>query len=382
MTTPMRSPVTIAELTAGLIWPRLLRAFPLSMAPSRLGIGFIAAAGTAAIGSLFDSIRGRPLAVGTIETVGVFESLADTIISTVSGVALGLVTFDAMAIGAAATNAVERIGAVLAGAPLSAAILAVVLLPLYVICGVALCRSVACDTAWRVAIGPGAALRFGLRRARSGVGAMLIPGVIIGFMAVLLMALGWLAQWPVLDVIAGALYAMFLLLGLVIVIIGVGAVAAHALVLPAIAADNADAIDAAQRAYAYIIGRPGRLIGYIAIALAIGAVALVVLSLIVAWTMNVTAQLSGAWVDGGALGGAIEPFTWTRTSPVTGTASVAHWMVRFWEGLLALLLVGWAISYHFTSGTILYLLLRRVNDDQDVEEIWLGPDAQRDAASA
>ncbi len=270
----------------------------------------------------------------------------------------------------------------LAGAPLSAAILAVVLLPLYVICGVALCRSVACDTAWRVAIGPGAALRFGLRRARSGVGAMLIPGVIIGFMAVLLMALGWLAQWPVLDVIAGALYAMFLLLGLVIVIIGVGAVAAHALVLPAIAADNADAIDAAQRAYAYIIGRPGRLIGYIAIALAIGAVALVVLSLIVAWTMNVTAQLSGAWVDGGALGGAIEPFTWTRTSPVTGTASVAHWMVRFWEGLLALLLVGWAISYHFTSGTILYLLLRRVNDDQDVEEIWLGPDAQRDAASA
>jgi hypothetical protein len=93
--------------------------------------------------------------------------------------------------------------------------------------------------------------------------------------------------------------------------------------------------------------------------------------------MNVTAALLGAWSDAPRLGGAIEPFTWQRTGPgfsVTGTRWLEHWLVRFWEGMLALLLAGWAISYHFTGGTLLYLLLRRVNDDQDVEEIWLGPD--------
>lgn len=379
MTSSTRGPVTLAELTAGLIWPRLMRAFPFSAAPSRLTIGFIAAALIAAIGSLFDSVRGKPLLVSSTVSRGVFETLADAAIVGMTQAAWGVVTLDAQAVVGALSYASDRVGATIAGAPLSSAALALLLLPIYTICGLAMCRSVACDAAWRLGIGFGPSMRFGLQKFRSGLGALLIPGALVGVVVFLLLIIGWLMRWPGLDIAGGLLYALVLALGVVIVFIAVGMVFAQALLLPAVAADGADAIDAVQRAYAYLYGRPGRMLLYLIPLLLIGAISLVALSAGVAWTINLTVHLTGAWAgDATPLGGGVISTDWSRASlgpDPEGTRAAASWLVRFWEGLFALVLVGWALSYHFTGGTLLYLLLRRVNDEQDVEDIWVGPQA-------
>lgn len=386
MSATQRGPVTLAELSAGLIWPRIFRAFPLSAAPSRLAIGFLGGAGIAAVGSAFDSVRGRPLAVSAGETRGVFETLADGAVTGVTRGAWGVATLNAERVIDAMSYAVDRAGAAVSGAPLSCAALGALLLPIFVVCGLAICRSVACDAAWRLAIGPGAALRFGMQRARSGLGAMLIPGLALGAMALILLIAGWLMRWPGLNLAGGAIYGPLLLLGGAMVFVGVGVAFAQALLLPAIAADGADAIDAAQRAYAYVYGRPGRMLLYLLPMMAIGALALVALSAAVAGAINITADLTHAW-SGGAprLGGGVVASDFTR-GPLgvepQGSRAGAAWLVRFWEGLAALLLVGWVLSYHFTGGTLLYLLLRRVNDEQDVEDIWVGPQGASTLAPA
>ncbi len=377
MTNSTRGPVTLAELTSGLIWPRVLRAFPMSAAPSRLLIGFVCAASIAAIGSLFDSVRGSPLSLGAGVSRGVFETLADAAIVGASNAAWGVVTLDPQAVAGAVAYAADRIGATVTSAPWSTLALAALLAPIFVICGLALCRSVACDAAWRQGLGARAALRFGVTRSRSGLGAFLIPALAVGGIGLLLLAIGWLMRWPVLDVAGGLLYGLLLLLGGVIVFLLVGVAFAHALLLPAVATDGADAIDAVQRAYAYLYGRPGRMLLYLAPLLLIGAVALIALTVGVVWTINLTAGLTNEWAgDAAPLGGGVIAADWSRVSfgaAPDGTRAVASWLVRFWEGAFALLLTGWVISYHFTGGTILYLLLRRVNDEQDIEDIWPGP---------
>jgi hypothetical protein len=46
-------------------------------------------------------------------------------------------------------------------------------------------------------------------------------------------------------------------------------------------------------------------------------------------------------------------------------------VVNFWTGALELLLGAFFVSYFFTASTILYLLLRRLCDGQDVAELWM-----------
>ena len=53
------------------------------------------------------------------------------------------------------------------------------------------------------------------------------------------------------------------------------------------------------------------------------------------------------------------------------TPSAAGQIIAFWEILAALILPAFAVSYYFSASTALYLLLRRVNDEQDIREVWM-----------
>ena len=60
------------------------------------------------------------------------------------------------------------------------------------------------------------------------------------------------------------------------------------LLVPAVAAENCDAADAMQRAYAYVLNRPLHLLGYSIVALVGLALGYVVVSLAAATTLNFT----------------------------------------------------------------------------------------------
>jgi len=63
-----RPPITIATLTAGLLWPRLWRTLPMATRPGRLIIAFIMVVVLLGVGSLYDTmstwVEGRPVVAG------------------------------------------------------------------------------------------------------------------------------------------------------------------------------------------------------------------------------------------------------------------------------------------------------------------------------
>ena len=89
--TTARGPVTLTELTAGLIWPTIFRAAPVALHPSRLAVGFVMVALIMGIGSLHDALTAPVVAGGG---TGVFGEFIATIVDVVNSLARGVVTLD------------------------------------------------------------------------------------------------------------------------------------------------------------------------------------------------------------------------------------------------------------------------------------------------
>lgn len=342
-------PVLLADLTAGLVWPRLLRALPLAAHPGRILLAAVPFIWLMAVGSLFDLIAGRPINWPSPDAnLGAFEALA---ISNQQAEAAGVAKPD-----------------IFAQAPSHAWPLFITLLllvvPIFLLFHAALARSVACDVAQRLNLSSVNALRFAARKWPSILGAWFGP-ILFALSLVLLLLLAGLVflRLPVLNMLGGALYGFFLFLGGALVLLALGFVLVQSLLAPAVVIENTDAIDAAQRAYAYLVCRPGRFILYTVILLAQGVVSVVVAAFLVHVTLEWTAALTGAWAGGPIL---------ARENP-TGTSAIAAALAGIWRSAFIALFAGFIISFFASASTLLYLALRRVNDDQDMEDIWLPP---------
>ena len=53
-----------------------------------------------------------------------------------------------------------------------------------------------------------------------------------------------------------------------------------------------------------------------------------------------------------------------------GHSQLAAWFVSFWQTVVVCLVAGYVFSYYFGASTIVYLLMRRACDGQDIAEIW------------
>ncbi len=346
-------PVLLADLTAGLVWPRLFRALPLAAHPSRILLAAGAFIWLMAVGSTFDLVAGRPIQWGAAsERLGVFEALA---ISDKQAEAAALAKPDIF------RSAPPHAWSLLAT-------LLVLVTPVLLLAHAAIARSVACDVAQRLNLPTASALRFAARKWPSILGAWFGPALLALGLVFLLLLSGLLLRWPGLNILGGALYGLFLLLGGALVFIALGFFLAQSLLAPAVVIENTDAIDAVQRAYAYLVCRPGRFIVYAAILIAQGIISIAVAAFLLHATLEWTAGLTGAWSRGPIL---------ARPDP-TGTTAVAAALAGLWRSLFLALLGGFVLSFYASASTLLYLTLRRINDDQDVEDIWL-PDASRAA---
>ena len=61
------------------------------------------------------------------------------------------------------------------------------------------------------------------------------------------------------------------------------------------------------------------------------------------------------------------------------TQPAAHGIIAGWRGLVAVVVAGFAFSYFFTAGTVLYLIARRICDGQGVGDVWTPEPGARDA---
>lgn len=347
----------MAELTAGLIWPRLLRAAGLSLSPPRLVIGFAVALVIGVWSWLIDAlcraVDVEPFALPALRGVGSdLHAAAASIFHLAPVEGLGLLYRGVFADVADAVSS----------SPLLGTLWVVVALGVWAVGVGAIARSVAVDVAGDLSLGIRGSMAFSLKRWRSMVFAVLIPLIVVGIVAAVLMVAGWATlSLKGVSVVGGLLFGPALLIGLALVFVLAVFVIGHAMLAPAVAVESTDAADAVQRAYAYVLGRPGRMLVYTLVLIVQGAVALLIIDFIIGSAWHATRGLTAFWLSDER---AMAIFGPEATGP---TARI----VRGWLALLTLIPAAWAVTYWSAAGTLLYLLLRRVNDEQDIREVWM-----------
>ncbi len=220
------------------------------------------------------------------------------------------------------------------------------------------------------------AIDFGLRNWRRLVGSLVLPLLIAGVLSVLLLVGGFFLMLPWLDVVGGLLYGVALLMGFGVVFLLAGYAGGFSLLVPAVASENCDAADAQQRAYAYVISHPLHLLGYGFVALVGLAVGYYLASLLAVGAMNVTGALVDAATSNDAIDitygfGLFDPGErWKAALPLQLHSEWSAGLVMFWQTVVVCLLAGYVFSYYFSGSAFVYMLMRRVCDGQDLDEIW------------
>lgn len=362
------APLTLDDLTADLIWPRLLRAAALALNPARLGIAFFAVIALMVVASLARSIAGPDADLFGPRLSALAEFL-DAVFS-LNGRAAGQALYDMFV---AAPLALLRAAPL---ATLTGALLAVVITAL---AGGAISRMAACEFSLGMTLPWPQGIAFALKRLSALLGAILGPIIIVWVIAALIALGGLLLRIPALNILAGLLYGLTLLIALFAALLMGAYALAKPLLIPAVACEGADAIDALQRGYAYVFAKPLRLTLYIAILAFEGALMLFVVGALVWGAATLSHHAAGAIAgDSGrdilALAHSPVPAADTDTTQNLGlTARPTAWLIRLWLGALWALWAGYALSFYFTASTLLYLAIRRVADGQDMNELWLGP---------
>lgn len=351
-------PVTLAELSAGLAWPLLLRAPVLALRPSRVLMGVHIMLILWGASALLDWLLG--LASQTEIGAPLVWSVRDAWMNA-SAQFVGL--HPVHAIGSLHTGTSGRLFVLLSDRPFITSIALLVLAPALAIGTGAISRSVAVDVAAGLNMGMRESLTFALRRWRGLTMAVLIPLIVVACGVFALMAGGWLLLgFPGLNILGALLYGVFLVISLAVVVLLAGLLFGHSMLAPAVAVEGTDSADAVQRVYAYLLGRPGRAFLYVGTAVVQGLIALGIVAWIVNGAADLTASMSGAMLP---------PERASTLFEVGRQTGAAGSIIMFWQLLVSLLLSGVLISWYATAGTLLYLLLRRVCDEQDVREVWM-----------
>lgn len=343
------------DLTAELLWPRILRAPALALRPSRVMLGMVAVFIASLIGQLSTLWSDKP-AYSTELSKPLGEIFAQAADSITQLSATGLF------------NAVKALamlpGTLLLDRPVDTVVLGLPIVLVFVLFGGAISRAVATEFATtRITDWP-ADLRTSISKLGWSVGATIAPLAIAGVLVGAITLGGSSLGVPVLNIAGAILYSVALVFALLAIFI----LALHALALPmivpALMCEGTDGYDAAQRSYAYILAHPLRLLSHGAILLVLGAVSIWIVAGVAINAIDLTnwaaAEFAG---DSGAavlLGG----------EGLAATQPIAHEIIRGWRALLWIVVSGFVVSYFFTAGTLLYLVARRICDGQGTNEVW------------
>jgi hypothetical protein len=364
-----RSPITLEDLTADLIWPRLLRSASLALGPSRMGIAFFAVILLALVGRFTAAIanwRGE----GTEELTSPWQLPVSMLLTLFNSV----VRLDASEIGTSLYGLFVWMPAVsLAEFPVSFIVGVILGLLIIAVAGGAICRMAACEFSLGLSVGWPQGLGFAIGRLGTLVAALLGPLVVVWVIALLIALGGLIFRVPYLNVAGGLLYGIALVLAFLGSLVMIAFLVGKPLLIPAVACEGADAIDSIQRAYAYVYGRPLRLAWYAAV-LVLQAIIVIFIARTIAWCLT---QFTGH-AAGSLAGEAGNNLLMALDSPDTETAqkfgsggAAAVSLLRLWMIVVWGLVAAYALSFYFCASTLLYLALRRVSDGQDMHELWL-----------
>ncbi len=352
-------PANPADWRNTLLWPALLRAGKLALRPARIGIALFAIVLIGLIGRL-------PELWLPAEVPAPLETYTQHAASGVELIATGVARFELLAIVDGVVSITARgPAAAFATTPWSSIAILLPIAAIWTLAGLAVSRSAALEFSLDRRMPWTRALAFGVQYLISGMGALLGPVLILALLLAVIALLGLPLGWGFTQVIAAILFALSLIIGFAAALIVVGYVAGQPLLLPGVACEGADAFDSIQRTYAYTYGRPLRLVLYLLVII----VQMVVLAFIVYLIANLTRTI--AW-DAARI--TLSDDTAARLLAGATTDNIndqaAGEILAFLLSVPRLIAAAILVSFYFTGSTLLYLMLRLVNDGQEPSELW------------
>ncbi|MBS0188970.1 MAG: hypothetical protein JSS51_12960 [Planctomycetes bacterium] len=352
-------PISLADLTEDLLWPRLLRIPAMALRPASITIGFFGMLAAALVGDIARLWR-APSSVSLSTLLSDELERAFSIFSR-EGMR-GLQTAD----GSAVQNAFSgffRIPRVLWDQFSWGSLLALISITLILIAGGAVSRIAACEFAHGVRISWVEALGFALRRWSSLLFSFLGPLLAALFIYACVAAAGWVFfSYGWTQIIGAVLFFLAMLASALAVCLIVLTILGAPLLVPAVTCESADAIEAMQRAYAYVPAKPLRYLLYVVLAVIVGGVAVAIGTALCSGITSFSLSAAGAWAK--------QPprlFAY----PMTPANSPSEWVLRLWMGVPLAIAAAYGFSVVFTGCTVIYLLLRRVVDGQALSDIWV-----------
>lgn len=346
-----------SQLRSGLVWPSLLRTAGLALRPARLGFGVLMIVAVALLDRLGRTWSGRD--------DGPITTLAANAGGSLASVVRGVFRLEPGAGARAGFGQIRSLLDDLWLAPLSSITIIALSMLVVGVLGLATARSAATESArlkkqsWTEAMG------FAVSRWASAWLTLLGPVLVSALLLLFLAAAGWAGlSLPWVQAVGGVLFGLAMLIATAVVLLLALTLLGAPMLLPSLACEATDGIDAVQRTMAYVAARPlqyGAYVLILCVQAAITTALLIMLAVLVSETARATAT---AWTPP-----SVDPGQVVEGSNASLRAMNAG--VLFWLNLPLLMVGGYVASFVHTGGTVLYLAMRRVCDGQDVDDVWM-----------
>jgi len=345
----------LEDLTGELLWTRTMRAPALALRPSRILLGMAGALIATVIGSI---------PMGSSDQPTIAQALSSRVSLFFSNAAGDATALDVRGMFWEAVEFARYPGQLLLDRPWATVLLALPMIIVLALFGGAISRASAIEfTSARFSDWP-ADLRVSLRSLGSSTGALIAPLALVGIIVLLIAVGGAVLGVPVLDILGSVLYGAAMLLALLGVLILILHTLALPMLVPALMVEGTDAFDAVQRCYAYVLARPLHLLLHATILLVLGAISIGLIAAVARGTDQMAAWSAAQFASDSGLE------VLTGQGELNATQPTAARIIAFYRTFTDLIVSGFAISYFFSAGTVLYLVARRICDGQDVNDLW------------
>jgi hypothetical protein len=165
---------------------------------------------------------------------------------------------------------------------------------------------------------------------------------------------------------AGVGWPLWLIAGLLAALLLLGLAVAWPLMWGTISTEGTDAFDSLGRGYGYVFGQPLWYLVYGLVALFLGWLGWYVVDLFAGAIVRLS--------EWGASWGATRDVIFSFDAPRDQLSTPDWWganLLRFWNGIVALLPVAFLSSYFWTAAVAIYLLLRRREDQTELTDVYL-----------
>lgn len=350
--TVKESRLTLPDLLDDLLWPKLFRAAPLALQPGHIGLALFTLA-----------------AVGLIGIANTWLGAESSFFDMLASAWTPSPGVDATRDGPVGLT-LARAGALISEHPFNVFLQGIPMLAVLAIGIGAISRMSAAEFSSGVNMTWAEGLGFIIGRWPSALGAAFAAPLLIGLIALALALMGVIfLQLPGLDIAASIGFVIVILLALLGAVLTLGLLLGHSMLVPALACEGTDAIDALQRVYAYVLAKPGRLVAYSLVLVFILAATAFAMFAIASGTEYLARGATGAWL-GETARTIVNPDATTTAEPPAATRAIAGEIVDFWIGLVWMVCAAALFATYVSGSTILYLIMRQASDGQDWGELW------------